>query len=108
MFASAQTNVRESGIAQRMSFRVPDSPGSTSSATLSSRPQSFYEVEERFRPQQDTMVDIEIGGSPTAESIFTSLSPDQRKALEVMLLASNRKLEKMTAVGTDKLQKWPE
>ena len=49
-----------------------------------------------------------MGDSPTAESIFASLSPEQRKTLEMMLLGSNKKPEKMVAVGADKLQKWPE
>ena len=44
-----------------MSFRVPDSPGSTSSATLSSHRQLFYEVEEQFGPQQGAMAETEIG-----------------------------------------------
>src|ERR1700748_876159 len=91
-----------------MSFRVPDSPGSTSSATPSSRPESSYWAEERFGPQQGAMVNTEMGDGPTVESVLTSLSPEQRKTLEVMLLASNKKPEKIAAVGADKLQKWPE
>ena len=86
-----------------MSFRVPDSPGSTLSATPSSRPQSLYKAEELSGLQQDAMADIETGSGPTAESIFTSLSPEQRKALEVMLLVSSKKPEKITATGADKL-----
>jgi hypothetical protein len=54
------------------------------------------------------MVDGEMGDGPTAESIFASLSPEQRKTLETMFLASNQKPEKMVAVGAAKLQRWPE
>ena len=54
------------------------------------------------------MAGMETGSGPTAESIFASLSPEQRKALEVMLLASSKKPDKITATGADKLQKWPE
>ena len=86
-----------------MSFRVPDSPGSTSSATPSSRPQLFYRAEELSGSQQDAMADIETGSDPTAESIFASLSLEQRKALEIMLLVSNKKPEKITATGANKL-----
>ena len=54
------------------------------------------------------MADIETGSGPIAESIFASLSLEQRKALEVMLLVSSKKPEKITATSADKLQKWPE
>ena len=53
---------------------------------------------------------------PTAENIFASLSPRQRKALEAMFLASNKESTKLaatgstklTATGASKLQKWPD
>ena len=49
------------------------------------------------------MADIETGSSPMAESIFTSLLLEQRKALEVMLLVLSKKPEKITATSADKL-----
>ena len=49
------------------------------------------------------MAGIETGSGPIAESIFISLSPEQRKALEVILLISSKKPEKITATGADKL-----
>jgi len=54
------------------------------------------------------MVDSQMGDGPTAENIFASLSPDQRKALEAMFHASNKESTKLAATGSDKLQKWPE
>jgi hypothetical protein len=54
------------------------------------------------------MAETEIGDDATAESIFATLSPEVRKTLEALLLASNKKQEKTAAVGGDKLQKWPE
>ena len=54
------------------------------------------------------MADMEKGSGPTAESLFASLPPEQRKILEAMLLASGKKPEKIAATGADKLQKWPE
>ena len=86
-----------------MSFRVLDSPGSTSSAMPSSRPQSLYKAEELSGLYQDAMAGMETGSGPMAESIFASLLLEQRKALEVMLLVSSKKLEKITATGADKL-----
>src|ERR1700751_4634025 len=91
-----------------MSFRVPDSPGSTSSASLSSHRQSFHEVEERFGPQQAAMAETEIVDGATAESILATLSPEVKKTLEALLLASNNRKEKVAAVGGEKLQKWSE
>ena len=54
------------------------------------------------------MADIEMGNSPTAESIFAALSPEQRKTLEAMFLASNKESGKIIATSTDKPLKWPE
>ena len=54
------------------------------------------------------MADMEMGSGPTAESLFASLPPEQRKIREAMLLASGKKPEKIAATGADKLQKWPE
>jgi hypothetical protein len=54
------------------------------------------------------MSDTQMGDGLTAENIFASLSPEQRKALEAILLASNKKSAKLVATGADKLQKWPE
>lgn len=54
------------------------------------------------------MAETEIGDDAMAESIFATLSPEVRKTLEALLLASNKKQEKAAAVGGDKLQKWPE
>ena len=49
------------------------------------------------------MANIDIGSSPMAESLFTSLLPEQRKILEVILLVSSKKPEKITATDADKL-----
>jgi hypothetical protein len=54
------------------------------------------------------MAETEIIDGATAESIFATLSPEVKKALEALLLASDNRQEKVAAVGGDKLQKWPE
>ena len=54
------------------------------------------------------MGDIQMGDSLTAENIFASLSPKQRKALEIMFHISDKESTKLAATGADKLQKWPE
>ena len=49
------------------------------------------------------MADIGMASNPTVESIFASLLLEQRKALEIMLLVSNKKPEKIAATGANKL-----
>ena len=48
-----------------------------------------------------------MGDSLTAENIFTSLSLEQRKALEAMFYTLNKESTKLATTGADKLQKWP-
>ena len=53
------------------------------------------------------MGDIQIGNSLTAENIFASLSPEQRKALEIIFYILDKESIKLATTGADKLQKWP-
>ena len=45
----------------------------------------------------------QMGGSPIAETIFASLSLDQRAALEAIFLALSRDPRKLAATSADKL-----
>ena len=48
-----------------------------------------------------------MGNSLTAENIFTSLSLEQRKALEVIFYILNKGSIKLATTSANKLQKWP-
>ena len=49
-----------------------------------------------------------MGDSLTAENIFASLSPKQRKALEIIFHTLDKESIKLATTGANKLQKWPE
>ena len=46
-----------------------------------------------------------MGDGLTAENIFASLSPEQRKALEIIFYTLDKESTKLAATGANKLQK---